>query len=177
MKKHCFIPGLVFFLLFSVAMSSAEDTPSVGEKLVRELWKNIAAGDWTAVQKGLAPEFQSVHEDITRNAAEELELLKNLQLGNFELSDFNTTQKGSTLIVTYRAMTEEVITGMDLPARAAMRMSIFTKTPDGWKWVAHANLNSLVPFMSQTPEEPEEPAPAAPTKPSEKPSPKIHPRT
>lgn len=133
---------------------SAEEV-SLGETLVRELWKDVAAGNWSKIEKSMAPEFQSVHEDITRNAAEELALLKDLQLGDYELTDFKVTQTDSFILVTYRAMTEETIAGLTLPARVTMRLSTWIKTPEGWKWIAHANLNSLRPAAPESPETPE----------------------
>ena len=53
------------------------------------------------------------------------------------------TQDGPVLIVTYRVTVVETLTGKRLPKRTSMRMSVFLKTPDDWKWIAHANLNPL----------------------------------
>ncbi len=130
------------------------EEPSLGETLVRDLWKDIAEGNLNKVEQSMAPEFQSVHEDIARNKTEELELLKNAQLGEYELTDFEVTQTDTMILVTYRAMVEEMIAGNYLPARTTMRLSLWVKTGEGWKWAAHANLN---PFQT-TEEEPEIPA-------------------
>lgn len=129
----------------------------MGETLVRELWKDMAEENWKKIEKSMAPEFQSVHEDIARNAAEQMELLKDLQLGDYELSDFNVTQTETFVLITYRVMTEERIAGMDLPARATMRLSAWVKSPDGWQWIAHANLNPLRPMVPETETPPEQP--------------------
>jgi len=91
----------------------------------------------------MAPEFQSVHEDIARNGPEEIELLKGLNIDRYELSYIKSTQTKSFIIVSYRVMTEENIGPLDIPPRAAMRLSGWVKTPEGWKWAFHANLNPL----------------------------------
>ncbi|MCD6574262.1 MEKHLA domain-containing protein, partial [Candidatus Aerophobetes bacterium] len=74
---------------------------------------------------------------------EEIQLIKNLDLGPYTLDNFITTRSDSVIIVTYNVTTEETIGGERLPKRSSMRMSIFLKTNDGWKWLAHANLNPL----------------------------------
>lgn len=144
---------LLLLCLFCLTRITSAEEPSLGEKLVRELWKDAAEGNLKKIEKSMAPEFQSVHEDITRDAAEEMKLLKDLQLGEYELSDFEITETDSFILVTYRVMTEEKVAGFDLPARATMRLSAWIKTPDGWKWIAHANLNPLRPDTSEPPPE------------------------
>lgn len=142
MKNKFFALCLVFILSGPVPFAAAEEMPQ-GETLVRELWKNIRDANWAQIEKDMAPEFQSVHEDIARNGKEEIELLKGLNIDQYELSYIQATQTDSLIIVSYRVMTEETIGKLDLPTRAAMRLSGWIKTPEGWKWAFHANLNPL----------------------------------
>lgn len=152
--KNLFSFAFVGCFLFFISNATAAET-TLGETLVRDLWKDMHDGNLAKIQKSMAPEFQSVHEDIARNGAQQLELIKGMNLDTYELSDFKTTQTDSLIIVTYRVTAEERIAGMDLPVRDTMRLSIWTKTPEGWKWAAHANLNPLQSAPS------DEPMPAA----------------
>ncbi len=151
MRNKLVVLCFVFFLLGSVPPTFAEEM-SQGETLVRELWKNVHEGNWAQIEKDMAPEFQSVHEDIARNGAEEMALLKELNIDQYELSYIKTTQTDSLILVSYRVMTEENIGPLDLPTRAAMRLSGWIKTPEGWKWAFHANLNPLQVAPPETPD-------------------------
>lgn len=157
MKNKLFVFCFVFFFLSLVPFCASEEV-SQGEALVRDLWKNVHEGNWAQIEKDMAPEFQSVHEDIARNGAEEMELLKGLNIDQYELSYIKTTQTDSLIIVSYRVMTEENVGALDLPTRAAMRLSGWIKTPEGWKWAFHANLNPL----QVAPPEPEDSTEQAP---------------
>ena len=95
----------------------------------------------SALEKKIAPGFQSVHEDGTRSREEELKLLQELNLGEYTLSDLKVTQVGPVIIVSYFVSTEETIEGKRLSTSPAARLSIFLKTDSGWQWIAHANLN------------------------------------
>lgn len=157
MKNKFGILCFIFCWLFFSPAAGAENM-SQGELLVRELWKNVQEGNWAQIEKSMAPEFQSVHEDIARNAKEEMELLKGLSIDQYELSYINATQTEGLIIVSYRVMTAEFIGDLDLPTRAAMRLSGWIKTPEGWKWAFHANLNPLQEMPPDPPEEEEQAA-------------------
>lgn len=114
-----------------------------GEELVRQLWADISKGDSPSMKRWLAEGFQSIHEDGARNHDQELEIIKNLNLGEYKLSNFTVTQEGPALIVTYLVSAEETIKGQRLSKTPAPRLSVFLNTETGWKWIAHANLKPL----------------------------------
>jgi len=91
----------------------------------------------------MAPGFQSIHEDGARDAEEELKLLKQLNLGDYTLSNFKVTEVGPTMIVSYFVSVVETIDAKCLSIEPAARLTIFLKTDSGWQWIAHANLNPL----------------------------------
>lgn len=95
------------------------------------------------ITKKIADAFQSVHGDGTRDKQKEIELLKNLNLGNYQLTDFTVTQHDNIIIVTYMASVEETIEGETLSATPTPRMSVWIKSGKGWQWIAHANLNPM----------------------------------
>ncbi|HEC64828.1 MAG TPA: hypothetical protein ENI23_06025, partial [bacterium] len=71
----------------AIAQESSTEL-SVGENLVRELWNDFKTQNIASLQSKMAPGFQSIHEDGARDAEEELKLLKQLNLGDYTLSNF-----------------------------------------------------------------------------------------
>lgn len=128
-----------------VYLGAAESTAKVseGEKMVRQLFADMKAKNMAALEKWMAPGFQSAHQDGARNKEQELKLLEGLNLSEYTLSDFKVTQNGPILIVTYNFSGEETIKGKRLSKRSSHRMSVFLKTDSGWQWIAHASLNPL----------------------------------
>ena len=115
----------------------------LGEKLVRQLWADMKAKNIEALEKMIARGFQSVHEDGARDRAEEIRLVKGLNLGDYTLSDFKVTRNGPVIVVTYFVSVPETIDGKRLSIKPAARLSAWLKTGIGWQWIAHANLNPL----------------------------------
>ena len=75
-----------------------------------------------------------------RNRQQQIELIKKLNLGKYELSKFKVTRSGPVLVVTYIATAPQTIKGKRISGVPARRLSVFLKTKDGWRWIAHANL-------------------------------------
>jgi hypothetical protein len=116
---------------------------SEGERLERQLWEDMKTFNLDALEKKLAPEFQSVHNDGPRNRTGELELIKNLHLGKYTLSNFKTSHQGDTIIVTYTTSADESIDARHLTGRPSNRLSVWRNHKGQWQWLAHANLISL----------------------------------
>jgi len=117
--------------------------PTLGEDLVRQLWRDIKTGDAATIDRWLAPGFQSAHEDGARTRQQEIDLLKKLNLGDYTLSGFRSTQDGPAIVVTYLVTVTETIDGKRLSKAPAPRLTVFLKTAKGWQWLAHANLHPL----------------------------------
>jgi uncharacterized protein DUF4440 len=115
----------------------------LGEELVRVLWADFKAGKIAALEEMMPPGFQSVHEDGSRDRAQQLELLVGLSLGEYQLSDYCVTCPGDVMIVTYKVTVAETIDGRRLARKPAARMSVFQLQNGEWKWIAHANLRAL----------------------------------
>jgi hypothetical protein len=113
--------------------------PSIGEKLVRELFAAIKEKNWDKLENMIHPAFQSVHLDGARNQSQEMILLKGLNLGNYSLSSFRITMSEAILVVSYIIAAEEMIDGKPTLPKSSCRLSVFHKTDEGWKWVAHAS--------------------------------------
>lgn len=113
-----------------------------GEVLVKEVWNAMRTVNIDYLDNILDPAFQAVHSNGTNNKAEELELIKGLNMGDYVLSDFVVTKNANTMNVSYFVEVKETIEGITYEKKSA-RLSVFSKTPEGWKWISHANLLPL----------------------------------
>lgn len=134
-------------LILAIVIIFSCDNKSVdvdGDVLVKEVWKAMKECNIDFIDNIMDPAFQSVQQDGARNRAEEIELIKGLNMGDYTLTDFFVTKNANTMNVTYFVEVMETIDEVDLTKRSA-RMTVFSKTPEGWKWISHA---SLVPISS-----------------------------
>jgi uncharacterized protein DUF4440 len=145
-KSFCFSRSLLSVaavLALSGVCAHAEPAStgqSDGEKLERQMAADIKAKNWTAVESRIAEGFQSVHPDGIRDRAAEIALLKNMNLGDFTLSDFKSTTIDDNIVVTFTMTVAETVDGKRLPAKPAYRLSVWKKGVNGWEWICHANL-------------------------------------
>jgi len=118
-------------------------TTNDGEKMERQMWEDIEAKNWKAVEGKIAEGFQSVHPDGARDRAGEISLIKNLNVGKTALSDFKSTANGDNIVVTYMISAQETIDLERLPTKPAPRLSVWKKAANGWQWICHANLTPI----------------------------------
>ncbi len=150
MKKHVpLILSILLLFVFACNPPAKETEKEVepekvnGEQLEKELWSDFKSMKMDTITKKIADAFQSVHGDGTRNKQEEIELLNNLDLGNYQLTDFTVTRQDNIIVVTYMVSVEETIKGETLSTKPSPRMSVWIKSEQGWQWIAHANLNPM----------------------------------
>jgi hypothetical protein len=118
-------------------------TTNDGEKMEKQMWEDIKAKNWKAVENKIAEGFQSVHPDGARDRAGEISLIKNLNVGQIALSDFKSTMNGDNIVVTYMISAQETIDLERLPTKPAPRLSVWKEGASGWQWISHANLNPI----------------------------------
>jgi len=118
-------------------------TTNDGEKMERQMWEDIKAKNWEAVEGKIAEGFQSVHADGARDRAGEITLIKKLDVGQVALSDFRSTMNGDTIVVTYMISAQESIDLERLPTKPESRLSVWKKGAGGWQWICHANLTPI----------------------------------
>jgi Domain of unknown function (DUF4440) len=118
-------------------------TTNDGEKMEKQMWEDIKAKNWKAVENKIAEGFQSVHPDGARDRAGEISLIKNLNVGQIALSDFKSTINGDNIVVTYMISAQETIDLERLPTKPAPRLSVWKEGASGWQWICHANLNPI----------------------------------
>ena len=138
------VSAFVLCLSLSTVWLDAQETSTAvgtadGEKLERQMADDIKAKNWAAVEARIADGFQSVHPDGIRDRAGEIALLKQMNFGDFTLSDFKSTIMGDNIVVTFTMTVAETIDGKRLPAKPAYRLSVWKKSGNGWQWISHAN--------------------------------------
>jgi hypothetical protein len=139
------VAGIFLFFVSQGIVFAGESAgePGLGEKLVRQLWVDMSSRNIKAIEKYIAPNFQSIHADGARDRIRQIDLIKGLDIKKYTLSNFKVTQEGPVVIVTYFVSVEETIDGKRLSAKPAARLSAWVKTDSGWKWIIHANLRPL----------------------------------
>jgi Domain of unknown function (DUF4440) len=118
-------------------------TTNDGEKIEKQMWKDIKAKNWKVVENKIAEGFQSVHPDGARDRAGEISLIKNLNVGEVTLSDLKSTMNGDNIVVTYMISAQETIDLERLPTKPAPRLSVWKEGASGWQWISHANLTPI----------------------------------
>ncbi len=118
-------------------------TTNDGEKMERQIWEDIKAKNWQAMESKIGEGFQSVHVDGPRDRAGEITLIKKLDVGQVVLSDFRSTVNGDNMVVTYMISAQESIDLERLPTKPAPRLSVWKKGASGWQWICHANLTPI----------------------------------
>jgi hypothetical protein len=140
----CLIILLMFVCWFPAKLMAEDveplDVEPLGEELLRQLWQDFKERDVSALEKMMVPGFQSIHQDRAGDRASELALIKGLHLSDFTLSNIVVTENENVLVVTYLVSVAETIEGRRLNREPASRLTVFVKSEEGWKWLAHANL-------------------------------------
>lgn len=128
----------LLFVLVAIPVFAFADS-STGEKLLNRLWKDFKEGNVKKIKEYTSAKFQSVHYDGARDRKGELQLIANLHLQSYTLTDKKFTREHNVLIITYTANVVEMINNQPV-SKQAPRMSIFEKIDGKWKWIAHASL-------------------------------------
>ena len=113
------------------------------------MWEDMKHRNFSAVEQNIAKEFQSIHTfgALTREA--EVELIRDLNLGSYEITQLKTTENSDTIVVTYMISVKEKIENQQLSDKPAPRLSVWKNINGKWQWIAHANLK-VVPEKPKT---------------------------
>src|SRR5476651_2361320 len=108
-----FAVALVFPLRASNPEASAPADMSadgaLGQQQVEKLWAAFAKPDLAALDRFVAPGFQSLHEDGARDWAQERLLVADLKLTPYILFGYKVSRHGDVLVVTYQCKVGETI--------------------------------------------------------------------
>ena len=143
MKQFTPIVLISLILAIVIIFSCDNKTEQVdGEVLVKEVWKAMKDGNIDFIKNVMDPAFLSIHSDGSRSCDEEIKLIKGLHMGDYNLTDFVVTKNGNTMNVAYFVEVTETIDEV-VHTKKSARLTVFSKTPEGWKWISHANLLPL----------------------------------
>ncbi len=134
----------------AAAPASATDL-ALGREQVEKLWADFAKPDLAALDQFVAPGFQSLHEDGARDWPQERQLVAELKLTPYVLSDYKVTRAGDVLLVTYQCQVGETITDAHLAKIATPRLDVFQQTNGEWKLLTHVNVRKATPSATANP--------------------------
>lgn len=132
---------IAFLLALLTNLMLFADGPS-GEDLERKMWQNVKDAKWQEVENQIADCFQEAIFNGTRNRAQEILLLKNLDLSEFTLSDIKVTSGKDSFVITYKFHVDETIGGVRVSSHN-WRMSVWHKMNGSWQWVTHTNFTPI----------------------------------
>lgn len=143
MKKGIF--AVVAVILLSCFSSVWANHDSSSAKSVIENWfAAMKSGDENKAGSYLSSKFVSIHTDgMVRDKSQEMKLIKNLNMKEYDLTDFNFTQSGDVIVVTYKDKGVEKIDNKPIADKAAGRMAVLQKQNGKWLILAYANLDQL----------------------------------
>lgn len=148
MKKWIYAVMSIFFFVFSTNALADTANTNADDMAAQNVIQN-----WFAAMKDqqldkaasfLAPQFMSMHTDgITRDKAGEMALIKNLHMKAYHLTDFQFSQSGDAIVVTYKDLGTEKIDNQPIGAKAASRIAVLQKQSGNWVILAYANLDQI----------------------------------
>jgi ketosteroid isomerase-like protein len=116
-----------------------------GENLERVFWQEMKARNWAEVSAHLAPNLLVVSPAGTMNRDQMLEHLKQVQLHDYSLGDFQVEWHGPTVVVSYTVTATGTAAGRPFPPEPVRRVSVWQKSKEHWLLIAHTLAGPLPP--------------------------------
>jgi hypothetical protein len=110
-----------------------------GEGLERNFWKEVKAKNWSELERHIAGNYVSTTPEEGRfDRAAMLEHLRQLQLDDYSLGDFQVEMNGNTLVVTYAITMHGTFSQQPLPTEPVRMITVWQQQKTGWMAIAHA---------------------------------------
>ena len=109
-----------------------------GEGLERVFWKEIQAGDWSAIERILASNYMGMTSAGALDRTAALDQYRQWKLNDFAIGDLKTEMNGSTFVVTYTITLNGTAAGQPLPASPQHMMTVWQQQKQGWLVIAHS---------------------------------------
>jgi len=137
--------GLAAVLLLEAGCTMFKEKPASsfaeatgGEGLERVFWKNVAAANWTEIDRAIAGNYAGVSAIGTLDKAAALEQYRRWQLKDFSIGDLKTEMNGNTIVVTYTITLNGSAGSQPLPSGPQRMMSVWQEQKSGWIEIAHS---------------------------------------
>ena len=142
----CGVLSLAAVLLLEAGCTMFKEKPAStfaeatgGEGLERVFWKNLAAANWTEVDRAMAGNYAGVSANGALDKATALEQYRKWQLKDFSIGDLKTEMNGNTIVVTYTVTLSGTAGSQPLPTEAQRMMSVWQQQKSGWVEIAHSS--------------------------------------
>lgn len=108
------------------------------EALERIFWKEVQAGNWTAIERVLASNYVGVTPAGSLDRTATLDQYRQWTLTDFAIGDLKTEMTGPTFIVTYSITLNGTAAGQPLPTGPQHMMTVWHEHKSGWMVIAHS---------------------------------------
>jgi hypothetical protein len=136
---------LLFSLMLGLACTIAKERPAHvfseatgGEALERIFWKEIQAGNGTAIERVLASNYMGTVPGATLDRAATLDQYRQWKLTDYAIGDLKTEMNGPTFVVTYTITLNGTAGGQPLPSGPLHMMTVWQQHKSGWMVIAHS---------------------------------------
>jgi hypothetical protein len=109
-----------------------------GEGFERMFWKNVAAANWTEVERALASNYAGETASGTLDRAATLEQYRQWQLKEYSIGDLKTEMNGNTFVVTYTITLNGTAGSQTFPSTPLRMMTVWQQEKAGWVAIAHS---------------------------------------
>jgi hypothetical protein len=110
------------------------------ENLERRSIQLLQEKNWEELEAMLDPACQFVNHQGACDRASAMTLMKQMNLGPVECKDFQVTQAGDNLIISFWLASIEFCDGKQLSPNYSPRLSIWRKNKQQWRCIAYADL-------------------------------------
>ena len=110
------------------------------ENLERRSIQLLQEKNWEELEAMLDPACQFVNHQGACNRASAMTLMKQMNLGPVDCKDFQVTQAGDNLIISFWLAAIEFCDGKQLSPNYSPRLSIWRKNKQQWRCIAYADL-------------------------------------
>lgn len=126
------------------------------EQFERLMWKSIQAKDWLEVESRLASTTVTIDQGSILDKTQTLAQLKQLDITDSMLGDFNVKPDGADAVVTYTVLLHGKFAGKLLPSTPIRCMTVWQQQAKGWVVIAHVQAGPAAGVAETNPEAPPE---------------------
>jgi hypothetical protein len=130
--------GIIFALLILPTLMFAGS--SQGEKLVKQLFKDVQEKKFHKIEDYTASYFQLLQANGAYNKNQFMKLLKSFSLQTYVLSNFKETKKHGVIIETFTGKST-ILSNGQIITQNGPRMTVWQKVHDDWKLISFCLIN------------------------------------